>query len=363
MQENNMNYPKFKVCVRCFTFNQAKYITDAMNGFTMQQTSFPFVCTIVDDASTDGEQDVIRKYVEDNFDFSEGSVAFHKETDYAHITYAQHKTNKNCFFAVLYLKENHYSQRKPKMGYLSEWRDMCEYEAICEGDDYWIHPKKLQMQVSFLEANLEYTMSHTSVDYFYENVNKLIHYRDVEMNTPLNQDGIIPLESILTANYRVQTLSVVFRKTAYIRLMEMDPFLYRGGYFMMGDTQLWFGLAMLGKVHFLKEVTGIYRRNPNSFSNQMEIKKSNRFSLSSAEMRYYISLHYDIDENVKKQFRRNYEKRLIVYCANDSMFIPRFPIEIKYKGVKSIVYVLEDYMFVILRKLFARYRKMCQKEI
>lgn len=119
-----MDYPKFKVTVSCMTYNQSKYITDAMNGFTMQQTSFPFVCTIVDDASTDDEQEVIRKYVEDNFDFSEGSVAYHKETDYANITYAQHKANKNCYFAVLYLKENHYSQSKDKMGYLSEWRDI-----------------------------------------------------------------------------------------------------------------------------------------------------------------------------------------------------------------------------------------------
>ena len=54
-----MNYPNFKVCVRCFTFNQANYIEDAMNGFTMQQTDFPFVCCIVDDASTDEEQRVI----------------------------------------------------------------------------------------------------------------------------------------------------------------------------------------------------------------------------------------------------------------------------------------------------------------
>ena len=50
-----MEYPKFKVCVRCFTFNQAKYIEETMNGFVMQQTDFPFVCCIVDDASTDGE--------------------------------------------------------------------------------------------------------------------------------------------------------------------------------------------------------------------------------------------------------------------------------------------------------------------
>ena len=151
-----MKYPNFKVTVSCMTYNQSKYITDAMNGFTMQQTSFPFVCTIVDDASTDGEQEVIRKYVEDNFDFSEGSVAYHKETDYAHITYAQHKTNKNCYFAVLYLKENHYSKHKDKSPYLKDWRDGVEYMAICEGDDYWIDSQKLQKQVEFLDNNPAY---------------------------------------------------------------------------------------------------------------------------------------------------------------------------------------------------------------
>ena len=74
-----MEYPKFKVCCRCFTFNHAKFITDTMNGFTMQQTSFPFVCTIVDDASTDGEQQVICKYLEEDFDLSKCSEAFHKK--------------------------------------------------------------------------------------------------------------------------------------------------------------------------------------------------------------------------------------------------------------------------------------------
>lgn len=146
-----MEYPKFKVCCRCFTFNHAKYITDTMNGFTMQQTSFPFICTIVDDASTDGEQEVIKQYVAHNFDFSEDSVAYQKETDYAFITYAQHKTNKNCYFAVLFLKDNHYSIRKPRMHYLVEWRNMCPYEALCEGDDYWIDPMKLQKQIDWLD--------------------------------------------------------------------------------------------------------------------------------------------------------------------------------------------------------------------
>lgn len=111
-KRNNMVYPDFKVCVRCFTFNQAKYIEETMNGFTMQQTNFPFVCCIVDDASTDGEQEVIKKYMNMHFDYSPNSVSFDKETDNAYIHYAQHKENKNCYFAVLFLKENLYSKKE-----------------------------------------------------------------------------------------------------------------------------------------------------------------------------------------------------------------------------------------------------------
>lgn len=92
-----MEYPKIKVVVRCFTFNQSKYIKETMNGFTMQQTEFPFVCCIVDDSSTDGEQEVIKDYLKDNFNLSDTAVAYQKDTDYAHVLYAQHKMNQNCF--------------------------------------------------------------------------------------------------------------------------------------------------------------------------------------------------------------------------------------------------------------------------
>ena len=102
---------KYLVGVRCFTYNHAPYIEDALNGFTMQQTSFPFITMVVDDASTDGEQDVIRTYLNKHFDTQNSDVAYHKETDYAHISFAQHKSNKNCYIVVLYLKENLYSKK------------------------------------------------------------------------------------------------------------------------------------------------------------------------------------------------------------------------------------------------------------
>ena len=59
---------QFKVYVWCNTFNQASYIKDTMEGFCIQQTHFPFVCLIMDDASTDGEPEVIKQYLNDHFD-------------------------------------------------------------------------------------------------------------------------------------------------------------------------------------------------------------------------------------------------------------------------------------------------------
>ena len=78
--EKQQTHPKFIVCVRCITFNHANYIEDAMNGFTMQETNFPYVCTILDDASTDGEQEVIKKYLQEHFDLEDKSVVRNEET-------------------------------------------------------------------------------------------------------------------------------------------------------------------------------------------------------------------------------------------------------------------------------------------
>lgn len=277
-----MEYPKFKVCCRCFTFNHSKYITDAMNGFTMQQTSFPFICTIVDDASTDGEQDVICKYVEENFDFSEGSVAYHKETDYAHITYAQHKNNRNCYFAVLYLKENHYSQKKSKMGYLSEWRDMCEYEALCEGDDYWIVPDKLEKQVDFLDNNNDYGMCYTRCNYY--NQNKAQFER-------IGWGGPSVTFEDLVKECTVPTLTVMLRG-AVIRQYEKEGHTQKKGW-LMGDYPLWLWLSHESKIHFMKDITSIYRVLDNSASHSNRYDVYEKFMYSTFDMLLYFCNLYN----------------------------------------------------------------------
>ena len=147
----------FKVCVWCNTYNQTSYIKDTMNGFCMQQTSFPFVCLIMDDASTDGEPEVIKQYLNDHFD-----TEWTKETDDYHLTVARHQENKNCYFAVYLLKYNHYSIKKLRLKYYREVADEIDYVAFCEGDDYWTDAHKLQKQADALDANPQATLVYTN---------------------------------------------------------------------------------------------------------------------------------------------------------------------------------------------------------
>lgn len=246
-----MNYPKYKVYVSCMTFNQAKFITDALNGFAMQQTTFPFVCTIVDDASTDGEQEVISKYVEKNFDLDEGSVSFHKETEYAHITYAQHKKNRNCYFAILYLKENHYSKKKDKCQYLKEWIDGIDYVAICEGDDYWTDPLKLQKQVDFLESHPDYSMCfHTAIQHWEDGCKPDEIFKPIEDREYTGEE--------LFAQWTTATASVMLRRS--VLKSDIYKMAQQNKKFIYGDIVTWLSAAHEGKVWGMSDVMSVYRK-------------------------------------------------------------------------------------------------------
>lgn len=247
---------QYLVGVRCFTYNQASYITDALRGFTMQQTTFPYIVMVVDDASTDGEQQVIMNYLDENFDIGNTDVSYTQETDYAHITFAQHKTNKNCYIVVQLLKENHYQagRSRKRLEYLSDWRDHIKYEALCEGDDYWTDSLKLQKQVDFLENNPEYGMCFHAAKVVLDKCNlENDLYSFLE-----NKDYTI---KEIISEWIVPTCSVVYRAN----IKDRVP---RNKKFAVGDNVLFCTCAINGKIRCINQEMGCYRRNISGWTNQ-----------------------------------------------------------------------------------------------
>ncbi len=251
---------KYMVCTRCVTYNHDCYIRETMEGFVMQRTSFPVVHVIADDASTDNTVKVIREFLDDNFDLNEESVAYEKETDFAFVIFARHKTNRNCFFVVMLLKENHYSQKKPKRPYFSEWTAQAKYHAVCEGDDYWTDPQKLQIQVDFLESHPEYSMCFHAVEDVSPDGSKRLdsrYQKDMEL-CPIDDffkvgGGYAPTCSLLYRGSLFEPKPTFFNKTR------------------VSDSPLILTMFLRGKVSFFSRIMGCYRVNvPGSWSQRQK---------------------------------------------------------------------------------------------
>lgn len=135
----------FQVLVRCYTYNHGPYIEDALKGFVMQKTDFKFCALIIDDCSTDNTAEIIRRY----------------EHQYP-------QTIKG-----VYLKENYYTRPNEKLAMIQPWRDCCKYEAMCEGDDFWTDPLKLQKEYDYLEAHPEKSLVYTDCNVLFHEENIL----------------------------------------------------------------------------------------------------------------------------------------------------------------------------------------------
>ncbi len=267
----------YKVRILCQTFNHARYIEETMNGFCMQKTDFPFVAIIIDDASTDGEPNVIRNYLENHFDMAN---ARYDENDDAKTTFAIHRTNANCHFLVIYLKYNFHSIKKPKYPLYKGWHETVPYMAMCEGDDYWIHPQKLQMQVDFLERHPDYVLCHTDFELStggYRNHN----YKHTDNDNVFLQT--------LTKGISIGTLTVVYRADVYKHI----PQLWVGKGWPSTDYAMWIEMSHEGKFKRLSEITAKYRILAESFSHG-DFDKEVRFMEAQREIRLFYSRHYGI---------------------------------------------------------------------
>lgn len=227
-----------KVSILCTAYNHEKYIADALEGFVTQQTDFPFEVLVSDDASTDRTADIIRDYA----------------SRYPDII-------RPFLFA-----ENQYGQGKDIYKEYFYPNARGEYIAMCEGDDYWTDPQKLQLQVDWLDAHPEYTACvHNSV---------FLDCRTGQQDVRYSQDGDRDLhfeDVIPCGGNAYQTSSLMYRRE--FAFERPDYVLAAKGY---GDYPRAILLSLNGAIRFIDRPMSVYRlaSGPNAFSSAVLKRRS-----------------------------------------------------------------------------------------
>jgi glycosyltransferase involved in cell wall biosynthesis len=250
-----------KVSVTLITYNHENFIRQALDSVLMQEVDFDYEIVIGEDFSTDNTRKILLEYQE------------------------RHPGKLRLLLA----EKNQGLVRNFMQTYRA-----CkgQYVATLDGDDYWVSPRKLQMQVDFLDHHKDYALCFHPVTMFFEGGDKPNRiYPEVEGKS-------FTIEDILSSNF-IPTCSVMFRN----HLFGEFPDWYRSFRFLE-DWTLYVLIAQHGKIGFLKEPMGVYRFHPRStWSTQDEVDKYEE------EIRFYHCMQQHIGSRHESLIRGMLDKR------------------------------------------------------
>lgn len=248
------------ISIICNTYNQEKYIADALESFLMQQVSVPFEILVHDDASTDGTADVIRAY----------------EQRFPEIV------------KPIYQTENQYSKGVSITTEIQIPRAKGKYIAFCEGDDYWTNSQKLQIQYDFME-------SHSQISaccHAYSMVDKEKNL--IEERFDFQQDCIVPMKRLIGDQLKVPHFATLVVRSNIIKDLQASFLGARSN-----DMILRVFCAIKGDVYYMPQNMSCYRRFTEG-SWTMRVGKNKGIILS--QMKERISFYKLLDEYTQGKY-------------------------------------------------------------
>lgn len=238
------------VSVSMITYNHEPYIRQAIEGVMMQKTDFEFELVIGEDASTDKTREICFEYQK-------------RYPDKIRVLWWHENVSK--------LGGNGRRCRAHCRG---------EFIALCEGDDYWIDPLKLQKQVDVLRKHPDVAFCFCGARVFTESTGKtscwnedgsweagLVAGREFMLK---NLFGLYPSGSLMSSATFIMTATVMFRVSMRDRARKLfDVFSWR---LHIGDSTLWLGLASVGNAYFLDDVVAVYNLRRSGLTMSCPVK-------------------------------------------------------------------------------------------
>ncbi len=226
-----MNTPKVSVCVP--TFNHQAYIAQMLDGALAQQTDFEFEIVVGDDASTDQTPAIVGQYAAR---FPGKIRAF------------LHPTNQGPPQPKEFAGRNNVLQLlKACAG---------QYVALCEGDDYWTDPLKLQKQADFLDKTPTCAICHHNLRVVYEDGSAAHDFNQSDQKIDST------LADVLADRWFIGTASTFYRN-----IFREQDFARWHAKAASGDWALVLQLAATGSIHYLPQTMGVYRKHQGGLSN------------------------------------------------------------------------------------------------
>lgn len=219
------------------TYNQKKFIAQTLVSILQQKTEFPFKIYIGDDCSTDGTREICVQFKE-----------------------AHPGIIELVFNSVNLMNLN--SANVYKACFTSGAR----YTAMCEGDDYWNDPYKLQKQVSFLETHDSYVGCFHNTEERYENDEVKASF----LYCGYQDAREFSFRDIAYGNI-IPTCSVVFRNNLFGEFPAWYPKL------KMGDWPLHLLNAQFGNFWYMPKIMSVHRLHKASTWMLQDAEKNNRF--------------------------------------------------------------------------------------
>lgn len=248
------------VSVICLAYNHGKYVRQTLEGFVTQKTDFKFEVIVHDDASTDDTAEIIREYAE----------------KYPEI------------IRPIFQTENQYSRDVRIQNEFVRPLVQGKYVALCEGDDYWTDPQKLQLQYDILEKNPDCSMCVHRI----QEINKDGTPTSLFRPESDMAEGKIETQQFLDIQrlYPFQTASYFMRAALWCDLNENPPAFRRVA--DVGDVPMLLYMNAHGKIYYLPRCMSVYRTfSVGSWSTVYRVIPEKR--LTHAKTMYEMMRLYD----------------------------------------------------------------------